>query len=102
MIPYRIGSKNSKQKLLSKISRDTDVDSVVSSDSSRVERFSASDFSWIILGKCSICKLEIREKQDILVCNFCNSMFHEEQLIQWLKTDANCPICQREITLIED
>ncbi len=46
---------------------------------------------------CAICKLEIRNTQVILICNYCQSLFHKNHLKQWLQTTRECPVCKRII-----
>ncbi|NHJ86423.1 MAG: E3 ubiquitin protein ligase [Asgard group archaeon] len=42
---------------------------------------------------CLICKLEIRNKQQIYQCPNCESLFHREHLEEWLATSKKCPVC---------
>lgn len=42
---------------------------------------------------CGICKLSLRDNQEIYFCPKCQNLFHEEHLIDWLLTNQNCPIC---------
>ncbi|HUU78133.1 MAG TPA: RING finger domain-containing protein [candidate division Zixibacteria bacterium] len=42
---------------------------------------------------CGICKLSLRDDQEIYHCPKCQNLFHEEHLIDWLLTNQNCPIC---------
>ncbi len=43
---------------------------------------------------CMICKLALRNNQEILICPFCQSFFHEEHLQDWLQLADDCPVCK--------
>jgi hypothetical protein len=50
------------------------------------------------IGKtCSICKLEIKEQQDLLQCIWCKNLFHPEHLYKWLEIEETCPICKTNL-----
>lgn len=44
--------------------------------------------------KCMISKLTIKPEDDVVQCINCNSYFIKEYLIEWLKNNENCPVCQ--------
>jgi hypothetical protein len=46
---------------------------------------------------CSICKLELRNKQNILQCKKCFSLFHQQHLKEWLNSEEVCPVCGIEM-----
>ena len=46
---------------------------------------------------CSICKLEIREKQSVCQCPYCEYLFHKEHIMDWLETQNDCPVCNNII-----
>ncbi len=47
--------------------------------------------------KCSICKLELRKRQQKVQCNKCLSIFHKEHLEDWLENKDSCPVCNENI-----
>jgi hypothetical protein len=50
------------------------------------------------IGKiCSICKLEIKDQQELLQCIWCNNLFHKEHLHKWLEVEKTCPVCKRNL-----
>ena len=58
-------------------------------------------FKGEIKGKnCPICKLELRENQDILGCPQCKTPFHEDHLIQWMESENSCPVCGEAYAII--
>jgi len=44
-----------------------------------------------------ICKLALRNNQEILICPFCQSYFHEEHLQEWLQIADDCPVCKNSL-----
>lgn len=46
---------------------------------------------------CMICKLALKEGQDIKQCPMCQSMFHHEHIIDWLRMKGICPVCQQNL-----
>lgn len=47
--------------------------------------------------KCSICKLNLRKKQQIVQCNKCLNLFHKKHLEDWLEKKDSCPVCNENI-----
>ena len=43
---------------------------------------------------CMICKLEICSGDIIYICPTCKAHYHEEHLLDWLKIETNCPVCE--------
>ena len=61
------------------------------------------EFDGIIEDKyCSICKLELREKQRVLQCPYCENLFHKEHIEEWLQNNTKCPVCQKKLKGISD
>ena len=57
-------------------------------------------FEGDIQGKrCSICKLELGKKQQIVACPYCLTPFHRSHLRDWLEKKKKCPICSMEISV---
>ncbi|MBD3191130.1 MAG: hypothetical protein GF308_10820 [Candidatus Heimdallarchaeota archaeon] len=55
----------------------------------------AREYTRSVLGKtCAICKLELREEQVVVQCPHCLALFHLDHLVEWLKIEPECPICQ--------
>ncbi|MHA1440773.1 MAG: RING finger protein [Candidatus Heimdallarchaeota archaeon] len=50
--------------------------------------------------KCPICKLDLREDQEILVCPQCKTPFHENHLILWIDKENSCPVCGEAYAII--
>ncbi|NHJ03219.1 MAG: hypothetical protein EAX90_00175 [Candidatus Heimdallarchaeota archaeon] len=46
---------------------------------------------------CMICKLPLKSEQDIKQCPMCNSLFHHEHIVEWLKVKGKCPVCQQNL-----
>ncbi len=44
---------------------------------------------------CSICKLPIKNDQDISTCNHCQYPAHTSHWNQWISMNKNCPICHQ-------
>jgi hypothetical protein len=44
--------------------------------------------------KCMISKLEIKPEDNVVQCINCNYYFIKDYLIEWLKNNENCPVCQ--------
>lgn len=42
---------------------------------------------------CAICKLELREGQEVFKCEDCLCLFHIEHITTWLEKNDNCPVC---------
>ena len=47
---------------------------------------------------CAICKLQFGDDQKILFCPNCESLFHEEHLLNWLSLNSECPVCARDFS----
>lgn len=52
--------------------------------------------------KCPICKLELRDNQNILVCPQCKTLYHEDHLIQWIDKENCCPVCDEAYAIIDN
>ncbi|MHA1505300.1 MAG: RING finger protein, partial [Candidatus Heimdallarchaeota archaeon] len=50
--------------------------------------------------RCPICKLELRDGQEILACPQCKTPFHENHLIQWMDSENSCPVCGEAYAII--
>ena len=51
---------------------------------------------------CMICKLDLREENEILQCPFCRSLFHKEHLEEWLTIKKTCPVCSQKFDKKQD
>jgi hypothetical protein len=47
---------------------------------------------------CLICKLELENNEECFQCSYCQSFFHKEHLLQWLKSANSCPFCGQILT----
>lgn len=48
--------------------------------------------------RCSICKLRLKKNDDVLSCPQCESLFHKEHLVRWLKEIPECPVCVHDFS----
>ncbi|KAL4503350.1 hypothetical protein ABPG72_000956 [Tetrahymena utriculariae] len=46
--------------------------------------------------QCSVCLIEFQE-DDIIRITICDHIFHSECLLQWLKSQENCPNCRKDL-----
>ena len=46
---------------------------------------------------CMICKLSLKPEQRITKCPMCESMFHQDHIVDWLKMKGKCPVCQQNL-----
>lgn len=46
---------------------------------------------------CMICKLQFKNKDTILQCPVCESLYHKEHLIEWIRVHKNCPVCSQKL-----
>lgn len=42
---------------------------------------------------CMICKLFLKKSDTILQCPACESLYHQDHLLSWIKTKKKCPVC---------
>lgn len=50
------------------------------------------------LDVCSICKWLIHSKDDLIECPRCNSPFHQNHLLEWIKMKGDCPVCRERLS----
>jgi Zn finger protein HypA/HybF involved in hydrogenase expression len=46
---------------------------------------------------CMVCKLSFKREKDILQCPICESLYHKEHLLDWIRTHKNCPVCSQSL-----
>lgn len=46
---------------------------------------------------CMVCKLSFKTKKDILQCPICESLFHKDHLLDWIRIHQNCPVCSQKL-----
>ena len=46
---------------------------------------------------CMICKLSLKPEQKITQCPMCQSLFHQEHVVEWLRVKGKCPVCQQSL-----
>ncbi len=51
-------------------------------------------------GECVICKKLIPLIESVF-CPYCSVPFHKIEILEWLKVNASCPICKKEIDMWE-
>ncbi|NPE07395.1 MAG: hypothetical protein GNW80_03850 [Asgard group archaeon] len=47
----------------------------------------------------SLCNKTVKEGHVILICPKCTSLFHHNHLLDWLKDNPVCPVCNIQIKL---
>jgi hypothetical protein len=47
--------------------------------------------------KCMVCKLELKDEQDIIYCPYCKGPAHISHLLEWVHMNGTCPICQMRL-----
>ncbi|MHA2248315.1 MAG: RING finger domain-containing protein [Candidatus Hodarchaeales archaeon] len=48
---------------------------------------------------CCICRGEINAKKQGISCPGCGTLFHLTHFAEWIRTNGQCPICQKEILM---
>ncbi|MHA1982859.1 MAG: RING finger domain-containing protein [Candidatus Hodarchaeales archaeon] len=51
--------------------------------------------------RCSICKRQIKDGEEIAKCGSCESVGHYSHLAEWVKIKGTCPVCRKKLTLPE-
>ncbi len=46
---------------------------------------------------CMVCKLTFKNKDEILQCPVCESVYHKEHLLAWIRIHKNCPVCTQKL-----
>ncbi|MHA1556054.1 MAG: RING finger domain-containing protein [Candidatus Heimdallarchaeota archaeon] len=46
---------------------------------------------------CMICKLSLKADQAATQCPMCQSMFHRNHIVEWLRVKGKCPVCQQNL-----
>lgn len=46
---------------------------------------------------CMVCKLVFKRKDEILQCPVCESFYHREHLLDWIRVHKNCPVCNQQL-----
>jgi hypothetical protein len=44
---------------------------------------------------CMVCKLFLKEKDKILQCPVCESLYHRDHLLEWITVKKKCPVCSQ-------
>ena len=44
---------------------------------------------------CMVCKLFLNNKNEILQCPICESLFHKDHLLEWITSKKKCPVCSQ-------
>jgi len=44
---------------------------------------------------CMVCKLFLSNKDTILQCPVCESLYHRDHLLEWITTRKKCPVCSQ-------
>ena len=50
--------------------------------------------------ECTICKTILSKDDTILFCPTCESLLHEEHLLDWLALKSECPVCKGDFSQI--
>jgi hypothetical protein len=48
---------------------------------------------------CMVCKLKLNEKNDVVQCPICESLYHKNHLMEWIKVKKTCPVCSQELLI---
>ncbi len=51
---------------------------------------------------CMVCKLYLNETDEILQCPVCESLYHKDHLLDWIRTKNSCPVCAQQLLEIID
>ena len=46
---------------------------------------------------CMVCKLSFKNMDKILQCPVCESLYHKEHLLDWIRIHKNCPVCTQKL-----
>ncbi|MGC9779534.1 MAG: hypothetical protein HZR80_09865 [Candidatus Heimdallarchaeota archaeon] len=46
---------------------------------------------------CMVCKLSFKRKKEILQCPVCESLYHKDHLLDWIRSHQNCPVCSQKL-----
>ena len=44
---------------------------------------------------CAICRQEVEEGENLILCPFCNSAYHRRHLEKWMMRKQACPVCRK-------
>jgi len=44
---------------------------------------------------CMVCKLFLNDNDKILQCPICESLYHRDHLLEWVKVKKRCPVCSQ-------
>ena len=44
---------------------------------------------------CMVCKLFLEKNDKILQCPICESLYHRDHLLEWIKIKKRCPVCSQ-------
>ena len=47
--------------------------------------------------ECVICRHTIEHESDVINCPTCNSIFHCNHFLEWIKIKGSCPICRTKV-----
>ncbi|MFX1577384.1 MAG: RING finger protein [Promethearchaeota archaeon] len=48
---------------------------------------------------CCVCRLQIRDGEQMVYCPHCGNPAHYRHLAEWVKMKGTCPICRNRINL---
>lgn len=44
---------------------------------------------------CAICRREVHEEGNLIICPFCISAYHRKHLAEWVERKNSCPVCKK-------
>ena len=50
---------------------------------------------------CTICQKAISKEEEIVFCPFWHTQYHKLEFLEWLKVNAKCKACKRELDMWE-
>jgi hypothetical protein len=53
--------------------------------------------SSIIIGKCMVCMLDVKENQETVWCPWCGTVAHRDHFLEWLHVKHCCPVCKEHL-----
>jgi DNA-directed RNA polymerase subunit RPC12/RpoP len=50
-----------------------------------------------IMGICIVCKLKMKQGDDVVRCPYCGYSAHKTHMLEWLHVKGYCPVCHRHL-----
>ena len=46
---------------------------------------------------CMVCKIGLKKSDIVVQCPICESFYHKEHLLEWVRVKSNCPVCSQKL-----